>query len=210
MLIVIYTPPRQMAHFYTNRCHTPDRGLGRLDPTCPGRILNPSNGGTSPSRIPTPVETTPTSRRILGIRSLQSFNYPSHYVRHANALGYISAVGNRSNALTKNDATWRVVPGLANGNCVSFESRNYPGYYLRHENARIKLRRGENTSLFRDTATFCPRAGLANSGATSFESFNYPGHYIRHYNSELWVVRQANDNVYRQDATFQAMAPWVP
>ena len=99
---------------------------------------------------------------------------------------------------------------IANGNCVSFESRNYPGYYLRHENARIKLRRGENTSLFRDTATFCPRAGLANSGATSFESFNYPGHYIRHYNSELWVVRQANDNVYRQDATFQATAPWVP
>jgi len=36
-------------------------GLGRADPTCPGRILNPSNGGTSPSQIPTQVNITPTT-----------------------------------------------------------------------------------------------------------------------------------------------------
>ena len=30
--------------------------LGSLDPTCPGRILNPTNGGTSPSKLPTQVD----------------------------------------------------------------------------------------------------------------------------------------------------------
>ncbi len=33
-------------------CNT---GLGKLDPTCPGRILNPRSGGTAPSQIPTQV-----------------------------------------------------------------------------------------------------------------------------------------------------------
>lgn len=49
-------------------------GLGRLDPTCPGRPLGrPSNGGPAPSRIPTQVDTRPVNRQCPGTYSKAAF-----------------------------------------------------------------------------------------------------------------------------------------
>ncbi|MEG4455209.1 hypothetical protein [Microcoleus sp. N9_A1] len=49
-------------------------GLGRLDPTCPGRPLGrPSNGGTAPSKIPTQVDTRPVNRQCPGTYSKEAF-----------------------------------------------------------------------------------------------------------------------------------------
>lgn len=140
------------------------------------------------------------------LRSLQSFNFPGHFIRHANFLGYISPI---DSDLSRKDATWSMVPGLANSQCVSFESKNFPGHYLRHQGLRIKLHRKENTNLFKEDATFCPRSGLADSSAVSFESVNFPNHFIRHRSSELWVDPQANDDLYRQDATFRIVSPFI-
>jgi hypothetical protein len=153
---------------------------------------------------------TPGSDDLSGLQSFQSINYPSHYIGQTNYLGYINSVDGSSNSVTKNDATWNVVSGLANSACISFESKNYPGYYLRHQGYRVKLNQNDNTALFKADATFCPKAGLAGSNSVSFASFNYPNHYIRDRNYELWIDPQASDTLYKNDASFNIAAPWTP
>lgn len=144
-----------------------------------------------------------------GLTSLESLNYSSRYVRHANWLGYISSIDNSSSTLDKTDATWNIVPGLADLQAISFESKNYPGHYLRHQNARLKLSPQDNTELFKADATFWPKEGLADRDAISLMSFNYPDYYIRHRRGELWLDKQASDNLYKNDATFKVVAPWT-
>jgi len=140
------------------------------------------------------------------LRSLQSFNFSGHFIRHANFFGYISVIDSN---LSKNDATWSMVSGLANSQCSSFESKNFPGHYLRHQGFRIKIHQNDNTDLFKADATFCLRNGLADRSSFSFESLNFPNHYIRHRSSELWVDPQANDDLYKNDATFRIVNPFV-
>ncbi|MBW2363794.1 MAG: AbfB domain-containing protein, partial [Deltaproteobacteria bacterium] len=124
------------------------------------------------------------------------------FIRHRNYLGELTRI---SSNLDRQDASFRLVPGLANRNLVSFESVNFPGYYLRHQGFRIKLARGSNNDLFRKDATFKRVPGLANGSMVSFESYNYPGHYIRHRNFNLYLER-GNTNLFRQDATFRFSA----
>jgi hypothetical protein len=138
--------------------------------------------------------------------SFQSYNYTSHYMRHRASIGYISQIWS---ALDRQDATFRIVNGLADPGCVSFESRNYPGSYLRHEGYLIKLHGYDASELFRKDATFCLKPGLSEPSAVSFESYNYPGSYIRHRDSTLWSETGGGD-LYRSDATFRIVAPWAP
>ena len=105
--------------------------------------------------------------------SFKSYNIPDHYIRHKNFLGYLEPI---TDDLGKKDATYKLVPGLANSNCSSFESVNFPGHFLRHENFRLKLVRRINQRLFREDATFCIVSGLFDNNASSFESLNFPGH----------------------------------
>ncbi|VVB68632.1 Alpha-L-arabinofuranosidase B (ABFB) domain protein [uncultured archaeon] len=59
--------------------------------------------------------------------SIQSYNYPGNYIRHAYGPGEITEI---SSNLDKQDPTFKIVPGFAgwDGNIVSFESLNYPGH----------------------------------------------------------------------------------
>ncbi len=119
-------------------------------------------------------------------RSLFPSLFSYFYVRHQNFLG---TTGLPTSYLDKDDAAFRVRPGLA-GACVSFESRNFPGFYLRHENSRVKLMQFVNTTLYRADATFCERPALsgAQNGFVSFSSYNFPEAYLRiRLNQELWV-----------------------
>ena len=137
--------------------------------------------------------------------SFQSFNYPDRYIRHRNALGEATPI---VSDLDKKDATFRVIPGLADPNCVSLESRNYPGHYLRHQDSRVKLAPQDDTQLFRDDATFCVKLGLADPYAVSFESKNFPGRYLRHRGGQLWVEAGDGSDLYRKDATWRMVAPF--
>ncbi len=62
--------------------------------------------------------------------SLESVNHPGHYLRHEHDRIKLAKSENRD--LFKQDATFRLVPGLADAKAVSFESFNYPGKYVRH------------------------------------------------------------------------------
>ena len=138
------------------------------------------------------------------VKSMQSYNYRDHYIRHRNYLGEITRI---STSLDKQDASFKLVTGLAGGSSVSFESVNYPGYFLRHQNFRMKLHKFENTQLFRQDASFRVVEGRADRSWRSFESVNYPGHYIRHRNFHLYLERGSGD-LFRKDVTFQITAPW--
>ncbi|MEK6742760.1 MAG: AbfB domain-containing protein [Nitrospirota bacterium] len=134
---------------------------------------------------------------------LQSYNYPTHFIRHANFSGEISPL---VNDLDRRDGTFRIVPGLADSRYVSFESTNYPGYYLRHQNFRVQLHKPDGSQLFREDATFKMKPGLADASWSSFESANYAGHYLRHRNFHLYI-EQGADDLFRKDATFKLVAP---
>ncbi len=137
--------------------------------------------------------------------SLYSFNFPDAYIRHRDALGFITAI---SSELDRKDASWYLTPGLADPNHVSFRSVNYPNTYLRHQESRIKQHELEDDDLFRKDATFKRINGLAKGGWISFESLNYPDHFIRHKNSELWIEKSDGTELFAKDATFQIAAPF--
>lgn len=57
--------------------------------------------------------------------ALQSYNYPECFVRHSNFVAKITKIA-ADTTLDINDSTFKIVPGLADSNGVSFESKNYP------------------------------------------------------------------------------------
>jgi len=147
--------------------------------------------------------------------SFQSFNFPDHYIAHANFLGELIVP---SSDLQRKDSTFKMIEGLAshpNGGAqaVSFESFNYPGYYLRHFQFRIHLQTSDGTEGFKDDATFWLEAGNAKPSDvvySSFRSFNFPSRFIRHRNFDLWV-EGGDDDPFKSDSTFKIMSPlWTP
>jgi len=151
-----------------------------------------------------PMPLQPGTANLLGREvSFESVNFPERYIRHRNSLGFIEPI---SDSLAKQDATFKIVPGLA-GKCFSFESHNYPNQFLRHQGSRLKLAALANDQLFQQDATFCITTGLASSEGASFESVNYPAHYLRHRNFELWLDRFEDSEQFRKDGTFQIRPP---
>lgn len=142
-------------------------------------------------------------------RSLQAYRPENHYMRHA---GFLGRVGPTKTDLDVRDAKFRVVPGLADKNCVSFEATNVRDHYLKHAFFRIVLAKRLDERKFSEDATFCIVWGLhktTRSGhdSMSFRSFNFPDRYIRHRNFELWLDPVENTPLFRDDATFFMVPP---
>ncbi len=162
---------------------------------------------------------TPWSHSLplaTGSHSLQvtSANLGNRYARHSQSLGYTEVVDGNSASLLKNDATFKIVPGLSDPACYSLESQNYAGSYLRHQNFRVKLAAPDGSDGFRRDATFCAQNGLSGNGV-SLEASNMPGFFLRHFNSELWMASGKNarpsdtaDRL-REDATWNIANPWA-
>ena len=68
--------------------------------------VTPTPTGT-PTISPAPTATTPTPTEH---HSIQSYNYPDYFIRHRNYLGEITTI---VSTLDKKDATFKLVPGLA-------------------------------------------------------------------------------------------------
>ena len=135
--------------------------------------------------------------------SLQSVNYPTHYLRHRGFMGYLTPV---TSPLDRSDATFRIVPGLAGGDSISLESVNYPGYFLRHQGYQIKLHQASGDSLYRSDSSFRVKPGLADRTKVSLESVNYPGYYLRHRGFQFYI-EQGSGELYNLDCTFSVVEP---
>jgi hypothetical protein len=135
----------------------------------------------------------------LGVAiTLRSYNYPDRFIRHAGSLGQLSPI---ATALDLDDATFKVVPGLAGDYSISLESIDHPGFYLRHQDFAIKLHQDDGSALFRDDASFHVVPGRADDGAISLESVNYPGRFLRHRDFQLFL-EPADSALASADATF--------
>ena len=105
---------------------------------------------------------------------------------------------------TSDDSSYRIVPGLADNNCVSFQSKRYPDRYLRHSSYVLWSNPSDGSSLFNNDATFCAQPSLVGDpGYRSFESKNFPGYYIRHANGRVRIDAFADNTTYRRDASWR-------
>ncbi len=132
----------------------------------------------------------------------------NRYLRHNGSLGVTDVVDVNSAEALKKDSSWKVVAGLADASCLSFESINQPGQFLRHSAYRLRIDPNNNSDLFRQDATFCTRPALDGGGGISLESKNYPGNYIRHANSELWLNALQDTSGFRADASWAPVTGW--
>ncbi|KPI32581.1 alpha-L-arabinofuranosidase B [Actinobacteria bacterium OV320] len=161
------------------------------------------------------ASTTPVTLPAGQYRSLRvtTPGYTDRYLRHRDGAGFTEVVTAGSDALLRNDATWKIVSGLADSGCYSFESRNYPGQYLRHREYRVYKESG-STDLFRADATFCPVRGA--NGAVRLSAYHFPEQYLRHYDAELWLATPGGTHtwdtpaLFAEDTTWSVEAPWAP
>ncbi|WP_398577234.1 AbfB domain-containing protein [Stigmatella hybrida] len=140
--------------------------------------------------------------------------YTNRYLRHIDSVANTAVVDGASAATLKQDATFRLVAGLAESSCYSFESRNFPGQYLRHNSNWVRKDARDGSALFDQDATFCAHPGLSGTGV-SFESFNFPGRFLRHYGAEVWTAAGYGgtwDSAagFNADASWSIVGPWAP
>jgi len=142
--------------------------------------------------------------------------FDDRYLRHSNGLAFTEVVNAASDATLKADATWRIVAGLADPSCYSFESRNFPGEYLRHRDSRVRRDPPDGSDLFRADATFCAQGTPDGSLGTRFAASNYPDRYMRHYAAEVWIADGTGGSNWNTSASFDVdtrwaiEAPWAP
>ncbi|MGW0518860.1 AbfB domain-containing protein [Crossiella sp. NPDC003009] len=137
------------------------------------------------------------------------------YLRHAGGAARTDVVTGEGDPGLKADATWRVVPGLADPGCRSLESVNFPGEFLRHRGDRVHREGDDGSAGFRGAATWCARPGLAGDGV-SFESWDRPGRFLRHYGALIWLADNSGDAVpgnnpglFNRDSTWRLAPPWA-
>lgn len=138
--------------------------------------------------------------RIYEIVRLGSYNIAGTYIRHTSADNVV--IDSQFTTLPLKDSEWRVVPGLADSACVSFEAVNLPGYYLRHRAGRLILSQDDGTELMRADATWRLAPGLADGGCVSIGSYNIAGNYIRHRDGVLYIT-PITSPLDQADATFR-------
>lgn len=174
-----------------------------------GAIVAVTVGGFAlparPSRPPAPIPAPASAATIpLGPGSLESTGAPGRFVSRVGDRGVLVRIGTESGGESRRAATFEVVEGLADRNCVSLRSRD--GRYLRHLEWRLRLSAGNGTVLFREDATFCPRPG-STPHSVRLESFNYPGRFLRHVGDALWVDPTDETASFRADSSFRARPP---
>ncbi|WP_420594209.1 chitinase [Deinococcus sp.] len=176
-------------------------------PAGSGQVWTVVSGGCG-----TPPPPPPPSNGVLKLNETASFqvttaNFTNRYLRHSLSLGYTEIVNASSGDTLKADASFKVVAGLSDPNCFSFQSVNIAGNYLRHALGRLRID-PDNGGTFKADATFCAKAALSGAaGAVSLESKNFPGRFIRHRNAEVWVEASTGGN-FNADASWKPVAAW--
>ena len=150
--------------------------------------------------IPTFNPTSTTRKTNSVYMKFEAYNYPGQFIQHKiHYEAYISA-----NGILPDDHIFKIVPGLADPNCISFESKNFPGFFLKNENFKIVLKPYDGSQDFAENVTFRKVPGLADENLTSFQAYKYPNRYIRHYNFILQIEEIGSDSD-KKDATYKGI-----
>ncbi|MCE7008136.1 AbfB domain-containing protein [Kibdelosporangium philippinense] len=106
------------------------------------------------------------------------------------------------------EASWKIVPGLADENCFSLESTTHAGSFVRHQDYRVKLHANDGTDLFKGDATWCAKPGLEGAGI-ALEAKNVPGRFMRHINGEVWLANDSGQFDWDTPTLFKPDATWA-
>ncbi|MDA3874673.1 MAG: AbfB domain-containing protein, partial [Kiritimatiellae bacterium] len=154
---------------------------------------------------PVPPAKGEAAAKVETLVSIQSANFPERFVRHMSFKGRIDPIVSE---LDQKDATFRLVPGLADRTHVSLESATIPNHFLVVEGNVIMLReRKPNDATFDKTAGFIKRPGQSDPRLLSLESAAVPGAYVRHGGFVLYVAPSGDSAISKADATFKLTAP---
>ncbi|MDQ1030236.1 hypothetical protein QF035_007818 [Streptomyces umbrinus] len=161
-------------------------------------------GGTNPDSDPRPSKSAsakpPASKPASSGKSVQAVNYPDRYWHLDRDSVRLDRVSSQSSSRTRDEATFKVVPGIADSSCVSFSLGN--NRYLRHYQFRLRADRHNGSELFKQDATFCPRPTGFND-AVMLESYNYRGRFLRHRDFQVRLEPFDNNHLYRADSAFR-------
>ncbi|WP_199442176.1 glycoside hydrolase family 43 protein [Umezawaea beigongshangensis] len=127
--------------------------------------------------------------------------------RHGDFAGRIDPISASSPLPDRQDATFAVVPGLADPSCSSFESVNFPGRFLRQADLRLRLDARATTASHRADATFCAQAGNSGSGVT-WRSYAVPTRVVRHYGQVLYLAANGGPNAFDSTGNWAADTTW--
>ena len=129
---------------------------------------------------------------------IESVRKSGHFLRTDNGIGRIEA-----NVIPKEDALWRMVPGLVEGyNMVSLQSVSSPDHYLALKEDSTRLLPNDESASFAERATFKKVKGLA--GPTSFllQLLNDEEMYLTDWDSVLVTVPVSTGDE-KMSATFR-------
>ncbi|MEV6170064.1 AbfB domain-containing protein [Streptomyces sp. NPDC051954] len=175
-------------------------GLSSAEPTKtpPSRHTSTPKPSAEPSKSTAPGASSPTP--VSNWRSVRAANYTARYWHAADDSVALDRI---TSAAAAEDATFKVVDGLAKSSCYSFATAD--GRYLRHRNFVLREERDDGSSLFEQDATFCARPS-SFSGAVMLESVNYPGRFLRHRNFVVRLESYQHSDLYRRDSAFRLVA----
>ncbi|WP_326761136.1 AbfB domain-containing protein [Streptomyces phaeochromogenes] len=161
-------------------------------------------GGSKPDSTPRPSKSAsakpPASKPKSSKKSVQAVNYPDRYWHIERDSVRLDRVGSHSSSQTRDEASFKVVPGIADSSCVSFSLGN--NRYLRHYQFRLRADSHNGSELFKQDATFCPRPTGFND-AVMLESYNYRGRFLRHRDFQVRLEPFDNNHQYRADSAFR-------
>ncbi len=126
----------------------------------PGYFLNPESFLIELSPTTTAWDKLSSTFEIVpglagsdnGFISIASISFPGHYLRHEDQTLKLEFM--EQGQLFKEEASFKIIPGLADPNAFSFESYDYPGYYLRHRNSQLYLEHDNESEIFKKEGTF--------------------------------------------------------
>jgi hypothetical protein len=166
----------------------------------PGSRLGSGSGSATPST----TRSAAAPLLTLGPASLEAGTEAGFFVTTAATLGIVAPLSTSSSATARQQATFDVVPGLADPKCFSFRSRD--GRYLRHASWRLRLNSNDGSRLFQGDATFCVRPG-PTAASVHLESSNYPGWWLHRRGGEVWVDQPDGTVTFPAQSSFRIRPP---
>lgn len=127
--------------------------------------------------------------------------YNTRFVAHTGTTVNTQVITSSSSTATQQTGQWKVVTGLGNSGCYSFQSVDTPTQYIRHYNFELYLAASDGTKQFNEDATFCSQTGLTGSGNT-IRSWSYPTRFFRHYNNVMYIARNGGPDTFDATGSF--------
>ncbi|TQS46271.1 AbfB domain-containing protein [Cryptosporangium phraense] len=172
----------------------------------PTASANPSANPSARPRAAASPRPAPPLPSLLGRHSVRAATRPGAYIRAIGGKAVVTQVGPSNSDPAKLQATFTLVPGLADRTCYSF--RDSTGRYLRHFQFRVRVDANDGSAIFLEDTTFCARAG-AVAGSVAFRSHNYPDRLLHVRGDELGIDPEDGSTAYRSDTSFVVTVPWL-